>query len=91
MPRRFLIRRAENARAQAQRTVEVTDQQVARLVELATTLAERMDAMPSAGPERDLQRRLRVQVLRRTAEAGRRTLAARGDAGSDGQRRKHTA
>lgn len=85
MAGRFRLRRSEVARAQAQRNLEVSDEQVAKFVALATTLADRMAAMPSAGLDRDRDRHARVQILRRTAEAGRRTLAARGHSRSDGQ------
>ena len=88
---RFLLRRSSAARARAHHAVEISDERVVRLVTLATTLAVRMDAMPSAGAERDLARRARVQVLHRTAEAGRRTLAARVDIRADGRQRRHYA
>ena len=85
MAGRFLLRRSEAAREQAQRNVEASAEKIATLVALVTTLADRMDAMPSAGLDRDRERRARVQVLRRTAEAGARTLDARRRGRSDGQ------
>ena len=91
MARRFLLRRSQTAREQAQRQVEVSVEAIATLVALATSLADRMDAMPSAGLDRDRERRARVQVLRRSAEAGRRTLAARGHGHSNGQDGQHHA
>jgi hypothetical protein len=86
MARRFLLRRSRAAREQAQREVGASVEAMARLVTLATALADRMDAMPSAGLDRDRDRRARVQVLRRTADAGRRDLAARSE-DRDGQHR----
>jgi hypothetical protein len=74
---RFLLRRSQAAREQAQRTVEASAEQIGTFIALATTLADRMEAMPSAGLTRDRERRERVDVLRRTAEAGNRTLASR--------------
>lgn len=85
MARRFLLRRSRAAREQAQRDVQASVESTATLVSLVTTLADRMDAMPSAGLDRDRERRARVQVLRRTAEAGRQNLAARGRSRPDGQ------
>jgi hypothetical protein len=90
MARRFLLRRAQVARQQAQRDVEASVEAITTLVALATSLADRMDAMPSAGLDRDRERRDRVSVLRRTAEAGRRNLATRARSGTEereGQRR----
>jgi hypothetical protein len=53
---------------------------------MVTALADRMEAMPSSGLEGDRERRDRVDVLRRTAEAGARSLARRRRAGArDGQ------
>lgn len=91
MAGRFLLHRSALARTQAQREMEVSDQRVARLAALATALADRMDVMPSAGLQHDLERRARVEVLRRTAAAGRRALAARGDARSDAPRGERSA
>ena len=56
--------------------VQATAQKVARLVALTTRLADRMDAMPAGDLVRDRDRRGRVAILRRTAEAGTRTLDA---------------
>lgn len=77
MTGRFLLRRSEAARQQAQRTGEISAERIAALVAQVTTLADRMEAMPSAGIDRDRDRRLRVHSLRRAAEAGNRTLDAR--------------
>ena len=77
MAGRFLLRRSEAAREQAQRNFETSAEKIATLVALVTTLADRMDAMPSAGLDRERERRARVQVLRRIAEAGTRSLDAR--------------
>ena len=77
MAGRFLLRRSEAARDQAQRNVDASVAKIAALVALVTSLADRMEAMPSAGLDRDRERRARVQVLRRTAAAGVRTLVAR--------------
>lgn len=85
MAGRFALRRSESARRQGQRDVEASAEKITRLVALVTTLADRMDAMPSDGRERDRDRRARVQILRRTAEAGERTLAARESGRSDRQ------
>ena len=91
MSRRFLLRRSRAARTGSQRDVDASVEAIATLVGLVTTLADRMDAMPSAGLDRDRDRRARVQVLRRTAEAGRRTLAGGGRTRSDGQDGHHHA
>lgn len=88
---RFLRHRSEAAREQAQRIADVSDERLARLVALATTLADRMEALPSAGPQGDLDRRRRVQVLRRTAAAGSHALAARTSPRADGTSGKHSA
>ena len=88
MPRRFLLHRSRAARAQAQRDVEASVEAIKTLVSLATSLADRMDAMPSAGLDRDRERRARVHVLRRTAEAGRRTLAGRAGSDAGGEQRQ---
>ena len=85
MARRFLLRRSQAARRQSGRDAEASVEAIATLVALATSLADRMDAMPSAGLDRDRERRDRVHVLRRTAEAGRQTLDSRARAGTDGQ------
>lgn len=90
MAGRFLLRRSEAARKEAERNVEASVQSIVILVALVTSLADRMDAMPSAGLDRDRDRRVRVEVLRRAAEAGTRTLDARGrrrSGGQDGQDR----
>lgn len=63
--------RATEAEAEAEAV------RVAALVALTTRLADRMEAMPSAGPARDSERRARVRVLRDAAEAGNRTLLQR--------------
>lgn len=86
MAGRFMLRRSEVAREQAQRNVEVVSAEtIAKFVAHVTALADRMDAMPSAGLDRDRDRRARVEVLRRAAEAGTRTLDARVLSGSDSQ------
>ena len=85
MSRRFLLRRSRAAREQAHRDVEASVEAIATLVSLVTTLADRMEAMPSVGLDGDRERRARVHVLRRTAEAGRQNLATRGRSRSDGQ------
>lgn len=77
MSGRFLVRRSQVAREQAQRTIDVSTEKIANLVALATSLADRTEAMPSAGLDGDRQRRDRVRVLRRAAEAGRQALDAR--------------
>ena len=77
MAGRFVLRRSELAREQARRQVAASVERVTTLVALVTTLADRMDALPSAGLDGDRERRARVRVLRRTAEAGQRTLAQR--------------
>ena len=90
MARSFLLRRAEAARQQAPCDVEASVEAITSLVALSTSLADRMDAMPSAGLDRDRERRDRVRLLRRTAEAGRRYLATRAPSATDdreGQRR----
>ena len=87
MPRGFLLRRSKAVRRQAERDVDDSAQAITTLVALATSLADRMDAMPSAGLERDRARRDRVDVLRRAAEVGRRTLDTGNGSVSDGQRR----
>ncbi len=83
MAGRFLLRRSEAAREQAQCNMEASAERIATLVALVTTLADRMDAMPSAGLDRDRERQARVQVLRRTGALGTRTLDARGRCRSD--------
>lgn len=88
MAGRFLVNRSKVAAKQAQRNVEASDEAIARLVALVTSLADCMDAMPSGGPDRDRDRRARVQILRRTAEAGTRSLEARGQGRSDSQGQK---
>lgn len=85
MAGRFLLHRSAVAREQAQRNVEASAESIANLVALVTALADRMDAMPSAGLDRDRDRRARVQVLRRTAEAGARVLDLRGNCRAEGQ------
>lgn len=85
MAGRFLLRRSESARREAQRKVEASAESIATLVALVTSLADRMDAMPSAGVDRDRDRRARVHTLRRAAEAGTRTIEARRLAGRAGQ------
>lgn len=73
----FRLHRSAVARQQAAGHVEVSAEKIADLVALATSLADRTEAMPSLGVERDRDRRERVLVLRRAAEAGQRTLDAR--------------
>lgn len=51
-----------------------TPQKIATLVVLTTRLADRMDTLPSGGLARDRDRRARIALLRRTAEAGTRAL-----------------
>lgn len=70
----FPLRSSEVASQLAPRDVPGNAHKIANLVALTTRLADRMDAMPSAGLVRDRDRRARVAVLRRTAEAGTRTL-----------------
>jgi hypothetical protein len=82
MSGRFLIRRSQVARQQAERTADVSREKIAALVTLATSLADRTEAMPSAGRDGDLDRRARVQRLRRAAESGRQDLDARDHAGT---------
>lgn len=89
MPRRFLPHRAQAAKERAQQEVEASVAAIITLVELLTALADRMESMPSVGLQRDLERRARVLVLRRTAEAGRRTLAQRARVGPVGHDRQH--
>lgn len=84
MASRFLLRRSEAARKQAQRNVGASAERIATFA-LVTSLADRMDAMPPAGLDRDRDRRAHVQALRRAAEAGTRTLDARGRSAPDGQ------
>ena len=89
MARLFLVRRSQAAREQAHRDVDASVEAIATLVALVTALADRMDEMASAGGERDRERRARVQLLRSTAAAGRRTLTARARSrteSQDGQR-----
>ena len=74
---RFLLRRSQVAREQAQRTVDASTEKIANLVALATSLADRTEALPSAGLDGDRERRDRVLVLRRAADAGRPALEAR--------------
>ena len=85
----FVLRRSQAARRQAPRDGETSVEAIATLVALATSLADRMDAMPSAGLDRDHERRERVDVLRRTAEAGRRTIDARIRSGAADQVGQH--
>jgi len=80
---RFLLRRAETAQAQSRARMTVADERVARLVRLCTALADRMDALPPADWQRAVDRRERILVLRRDAEAG--TSALRRRAGADPQ------
>lgn len=77
MAGRFLLRRSEVAREQAQRTLLVSTEKIANLVALATSLANRTEAMPSVGLAGDRDRRDRVRLLRRAAEAGQQTLDER--------------
>lgn len=70
----FPLRRSAPACTPSRETEAV---RVAALVTLTTRLADRMDAMPSAGPDRDRERRARVRVLRDAAEAGNRSLLQR--------------
>lgn len=91
MSGRFLLRRSQAARKQAQRNVEASTESITTLVALLTALADRMEAMPSAGLERDRGRLVRVQALRRTAEAGTRILDARSRCRTDGQDGQHQA
>ena len=91
MTGRFLRRRSF-AREQAARAVDVGAEQIARLVALATTLADRTEAMPSAGLDRDRERKAHVDVLRQAAQAGRQTLDAQShDVPSDDQDGQQTA
>lgn len=92
MTGRFLVRRSKVALEEAQRTVEVSAERISRLIALATALADRMEAMPSAGLDRDRDRRDRVRALRGAAEAGGRTLDARnGRARPDAQEGQQNA
>jgi hypothetical protein len=77
MSGRFLLRRSQVARQQAERTAGVTQDKIAELVTLATSLADRTEAMPSAGLDGDRDRRARVQLLRRAAASGRQLLEPR--------------
>lgn len=77
MDGRFRLHRLAVARQQAAGHVEVSAKKIADLISLATSLADRMEAMPSVGLDRDRERRERVRVLRRAAEAGQCTLDTR--------------
>ena len=89
MAGRFLLRRSKAAREHAQRNVQASAASIATFVALVTALADRMDAMPSMGLDRDRDRRARVQALRRAADAGTRTLDGRGAPRVDGQDGQH--
>ena len=60
MAGRFLLRRSGTARKEAQRNVEASAERIATFVALVTSLADRMEAMPTAGLDRDRDRRTRV-------------------------------
>jgi hypothetical protein len=76
MAGKFLLRRSRTAREQAQHGAQVSLDNLTRLIALVTALADRMDALPSMGLDRDRQRRERVLLLRHMATAGRQRLSA---------------
>ena len=89
MARTFPLPRLEAVTSRGRSEARSTPQKVATLVGLTTRLADRMEARPSAGLDRDRDRRDRVALLRRTALAGTRTLEAWDTSGTSAARCPH--
>lgn len=74
MAERFLLRRGQLAREQARLQVEASERAIARFVQLASALADRMEAAPLGDLQRARERSDRVRLLRDAAGAGERAL-----------------
>jgi hypothetical protein len=77
MASRFQTRRSQLAREQAEQHRLETERQVARLVELTRTMADRLEALPATSLSAAHDRKACVAALRTAAEAGARDLARR--------------
>ena len=77
MAGRFMLRRSELAREQDRRNGEDNRAAIARFVDLASALADRMESEAAADLASARQRAEHVAVLRRAAEQGRTALRRR--------------
>lgn len=74
MPLTFLRRRSRIAREESIRALELSIQQLGKLVLNVTALADRLDARPPRDAAGAAQREQRVQVLREAAACGQQAI-----------------